>query len=154
MQDAKNTYLWFNKRLSCTQVKRTSNAIWIKLTRMNRNWTGKLTLLFALFPERNRAPSHISKASSEEVIVPYSGKMKAKYSNEDVWMSFLFVNLQVGIAQLHYRLTYSQIFFQRFWVNERFRIATSCSCITCLKNICEILCSCIWWLKSCNLYVK
>ena len=81
---------------------------------MNRNWTGKLTLLFALFPERNRAHSHISKASSEEVIVPYSGKMKAKYSNEDVWMSFLFVNLPVGIAQLHYRLTYSQIVFRDF----------------------------------------
>ena len=26
---------------------------------MNCNWTGKLTLLFALSPERNSAPSHI-----------------------------------------------------------------------------------------------
>ena len=44
----------------------------------------KLTLLLTLFPERNSAPSHIFKASLEEVIVLYSEKMKAKYMNEDV----------------------------------------------------------------------
>ena len=52
LQETKNSNL-FDK--SCTQVNRTSNAIWIKLTLMNRNWTGKLTLVFALFPERNTA---------------------------------------------------------------------------------------------------
>ena len=53
------------------------------------------------------------KASSEEVIVMYSAKMKADYMKEDVWKSF-FGNLQVGILQLHYRLTSSQIIFRDF----------------------------------------
>ena len=37
----------------------------------------------------------------------------AKYMKEDVWKSF-FVNLQVSILQLHYRLTSSQIIFRDF----------------------------------------
>ena len=81
---------------------------------------------------------HAFKASSEEVIVMYSEKIhdggwKAKYMKEDVWVFFrklagwhlatslkgkiherrcmkvFFVNLQAGIPQLHYRLTFSLV---------------------------------------------
>ena len=54
--------------------------------------------------------SHTFKASSEEVIVMHSEKLKAKYTKEDVWKR----NLQAGISQLHYRLTSSQMVFMRF----------------------------------------
>ena len=43
----------------------------------------------------------------------YSKKIKAKCMNEDVWKNF-FVNLQVGISQLHCKLTSLQIIFKDF----------------------------------------
>ena len=52
---------------------------------MNRNWTGKLqvTLLSAyIFWKKLR--SHTLKASSKEVIMMFSEKMKAQYMKEDV----------------------------------------------------------------------
>ena len=58
--------------------------------------------------------SHTFKASLEEVFVMHSEKKKAKYMKEDVWKSFFFVNLQVGILQIHYRLTSLQIVFNYF----------------------------------------
>ena len=66
---------------------------------MNRNWTGKL--LFSSYISWKKLRSHTFKASLEEVIVIYSEKMKAKCMKENVWKSFFFGNLQVGISQLH-----------------------------------------------------
>ena len=45
-------------------------------------------------------------------------------------------------------------YFQRFSVNERLRMATSCSCTKCLKSTCEIVFHCVCWLKFCNWYLK
>ena len=55
----------------------------------NGNWTGKLqaTLAFAYICWKKFC-SHAFKASSEEVIVMRSLKMKSKYMKEDVWDSF------------------------------------------------------------------
>ena len=53
------------------------------------------------------------KKKTEQVIVMYSEKMKEKCMKEDVWKSF-FVNFQVGISQLHKRLTSSQTVFRDF----------------------------------------
>ena len=76
---------------------------------MNRNWPDKLevTLLSAYISRKNLC-SHTFKVSSKEVILIYSKKMKAKYMKEDLWKSFIFVKLQVGISQLHNILTSSQ----------------------------------------------
>ena len=38
--------------------------------------------------------------------------------------------------------------------NKRLRMATSRSCIKCLKSTCEIVFYCICWLKLSNLYMK
>ena len=56
---------------------------------MNPNWTGKLqvTLIFAYISWKKFC-SHTLKASSEEVIVMASWKMKAKHMKEDMWKRF------------------------------------------------------------------
>ena len=77
---------------------------------MNRDGTGKLQAAL-LSAERNCART---LSSSEEVIVMHSEKIKAKYMKEYVCKIFFFVNLQVGLSQLHYRLTSSQIIFRDF----------------------------------------
>ena len=67
-----------------------------------------------------------------------SEKMKAKYMKGDVWKSF-FINLQVNISQLHYKLTSSQIICRYCNIaSERPRKATSRSFIKCLKSTCEM----------------
>ena len=43
----------------------------------------------------------------------HSEKIKAKYMKEDVWKSF-FLNLQAGLSQFHYRLTFIIDSFQGF----------------------------------------
>ena len=56
---------------------------------MNRNWTGKLQVtLLPAYITRNKLCPQIFKASSEEAIVMYSEKMKAKCMKEDVLKSF------------------------------------------------------------------
>ena len=56
---------------------------------MNSNWTGKLqvTLPSTSIP-RKKLYSQTIKASSEEAIVMYSEKIKAKCMKKDVWNSF------------------------------------------------------------------
>ena len=56
---------------------------------MNCNWTGKLQVaLLSAYISWKKLYSHTFKASSEEVIVMHSEKMKVKYMKEDVWKSF------------------------------------------------------------------
>ena len=72
-------------------LKRTlfHNSTWRKLTWMNRNWTGKLQVtLLSTYISRKKLCSQTFKASSEEVILMYSEKMKAKCMKKDVWKSF------------------------------------------------------------------
>ena len=106
LQERKNCNL-FNK--NCTQ-ERASNAIFI----MKRTPPKLQVTPLSAYICWKKLCSHIFKASLEEVIVMHSEKMKAKYVKEDVWKSFFFVNLQVGIPQLHNRLTSSQIVFRYF----------------------------------------
>ena len=61
-----------------------------------------------------------------------------------------FVNLQTDISQLHYRLTFLQIVFRDIKYLLRFyhlQMTTCRSCIKSLKNTCEIVSYCNWWLK-------
>ena len=72
-------------------LKRTlfHNSTWRKLTWMNRNWTGKLQVtLLSTYISRKKLCSQTFKASSEEVILMYSEKMKAKCMKKDVRKSF------------------------------------------------------------------
>ena len=64
----------------------------------NRNWTAKLQVtLLSAYVSWKKFCSETFKASSEEVILMYCEKMKAKYMNfEDVWKIF-FLKLQFGI---------------------------------------------------------
>ena len=60
---------------------------------MNRNWTDKLHVtILSDGISWKKLCSHTFKASSEEVIMMHSEKMKAKYMKEDMWKSF-FRNL-------------------------------------------------------------
>ena len=87
---------------------------------MNSNWTGKLqvTLPSTSIP-RKKLYSQTIKASSEEAIVMYSEKIKAKCMKKDVWKmkkdvwKSFFVNLHVGISWLHNRLAPSE---NAFWI--------------------------------------
>ena len=82
---------------------------------MNRNWTGKLQVtILSAYISWKKLCSHTFKPYLEEVIGVHHEKMKAKYMKEDVWKSFYFVNLEAGILQLHYKLTYSEIFCRDF----------------------------------------
>ena len=72
-------------------LKRTlfHNSTWRKLTWMNRNWTGKLHVtLLSTYISRKKLCSQTFKASSEEVILIYSEKMKAKFMKKNVWKSY------------------------------------------------------------------
>ena len=95
MQETKNSDL-FHK--NCTQKNsKCHNSTWRKLTRINRNWAGKLLVtLLAAYIFWKKLCSQTFKDSSEEVFRENIGKMDERV---------FFVNLQVGISQLHYRLT-------------------------------------------------
>ena len=80
--------------LTKTVLKKTSNVIFSMK---------KVNIIFLLY----------LKAFLEEVIVMHTQKMRAKYMKEDVWKSF-FVNLHVGISQLHYRLASKQYIIRDF----------------------------------------
>ena len=87
----RRTPIYLIKTVPKRNIKRTlfHNSIWRKLTWMHRNWTGKLQVtLLSAHISRKKLCSQTFKASSEEVIVMYSEKMKAKYMKEDVWRSF------------------------------------------------------------------
>ena len=107
--------------LMYTRLYKQSYSRWRKLTQMNRHWTGKLqvTLLFSyIFWEK--LCSHTFKASSKEVMVMTSEKMKAKYIKEDVWKRFFY--LPAGISQLLYELTFSQKIFRDFKGMKTFKL--------------------------------
>ena len=56
---------------------------------MNSYWTGKLQVtLPSTYIPRKKLYSQTIKASSEEAIVMYSEKIKAKCTKKDVWKSF------------------------------------------------------------------
>ena len=75
---------------------------------MNSYWTGKLQVtLPSTYIPRKKLYSQTIKASSEEAIVMYSEKIKAKCMKKDVWKSF-YNNLHVGIPQLRNRLAPSE----------------------------------------------
>ena len=57
---------------------------------------------------------------------------------ENVLESFL-VNLQIGITQLHYELTSSQIIFRYFLVNKGLGMVTSYSYIKCWESTLEVI---------------
>ena len=109
----KSTYQNTEQKKGCS-YKKTSNAIWRKLTSMNRNWTGKLQVtLLSAYISWKKLCSNTFKTPPEGVIRTYSEKMKAKYMRYmNAWV--FCINLQVGISQLHYRLTSSQIIFWDF----------------------------------------
>ena len=111
--EMKNSKFFFDK--NCTQENiKCHNWTWRKLTWMNCNWTGKLQVtLLSAYISRKKLCSLTLKAPSEEVILTYSAKMKAKYIKEDVWKSF-FIQLQVNISQLHNRLTSPQTDYSNF----------------------------------------
>ena len=50
---------------------------------------------------------------------------EGNYMKQDVWKSFFIINLQVGISQLHYGWTSSQIVFRDFKQNECLWMALS-----------------------------
>ena len=84
----RRTPIYLIKTVLKRNLKRTlfHNSTWRKLTWINRNWTGKLQgILLSAYISRRKLYSQTFKASSEEVIVMYSEKMKAKCMKEDVW---------------------------------------------------------------------
>ena len=87
---------------NCTQNKpqenvKCHNSTWRKLTWMNRNWTGKLqVILLSAYISRKNLCSQTFKASSEEVIVMYSEKMKVNCMKEDVWKSFFSLTCRLA----------------------------------------------------------
>ena len=87
----RRTPIYLIKTVLKRNLKRTlfHNSTWRKLTWMNRNWTGKLQVtLLSTFMSRKKLCSQTFKANSEEVILMYSEKMKAKCKKKDVWRSF------------------------------------------------------------------
>ena len=141
LQKTKNSNI-FDK--NCTQENVTchiqhEDLDWLKLTWMNRNWTGKLQVKL-LSSERNCAHT-LSKPfpKTQSWCIPRKWRQNTwKW----IWKRVFLVNLQTGILQLHYRLTFSQIIFRDFKYLLRFyllRMATCRSCIKCLKNTCEIV---------------
>ena len=79
---------------------------------MNRNWTGKLqvTLLFYFLKEILFAhfQSLLGRSNPGSFL-----ENEGKYIKEDMWKSF-FLNLQVGISQLFFKLTSSQVVVKDF----------------------------------------
>ena len=72
---------------------------------------------------------------------------------EDVWKSF-FRKLTGWHLATSLQINFFTDNFQKFQWNELLRMATSRSCIKCLKSTCEIVFYTILWLKFCNVYVK
>ena len=71
-------------------------------------WTGKLQVtLHSVYISRKKLCSQTFKALLEEIIVKYSEKKKGKCMKE-------VCERQVGISQLHNRLTSSQTVFRDF----------------------------------------
>ena len=87
----RRTPIYLIKTVLKRTLKRTlfHNSIRRKLTWVNRNWTGKLQVtVLSTYISRKKFCSQTFKASSEEGILMYSEKMKAKYMKKDVWKSF------------------------------------------------------------------
>ena len=87
----RRTPIYLIKTVLKRNLKRTlfHNSTWRKLTWMNLNWTGKLQVtLFSTYIFGKKLCSQTFKASSEEVILMYSEKMKVKCMKKDVWKSF------------------------------------------------------------------
>ena len=71
-------------------------------------WTGKVQVtLLSVYISRKKLCSQTFKALLEEIIVKYSEKKKGKGMKE-------VCERQVGISQLHNRLTSSQTVFRDF----------------------------------------
>ena len=98
----RRTPIYLIKTVLKRKLKRTlfHNSTWRKLTWMNLNWTGELqvTLVFSVYISRKTLSSQTFKASSEEVIVRYSEKIKAKCMNTSSCERVFFVILQIGTS--------------------------------------------------------
>ena len=93
----RRTPIYLIKTVLNRNLKRTlfHNSTWRKLTSMNRNWTGTLQVtLLSTYISRKKLCAQTFKASSEEVILMYSEKMKSKSMKKDV-------NLQLAPASGH-----------------------------------------------------
>ena len=87
----RRTPIYLIKTVLKRNLKRTlfHNSTWRKLTWMNRNWTGKLQVtLLSTCISRKKLCSQTFRASSEEVILMYSEKMKSKCMKKSAWKSF------------------------------------------------------------------
>ena len=87
----RRTSIYLIKTVLNRNLQRTlfHNSTWRKLTWMNRNWTGKLQVtIFSTYIFRKKLCSQTLKASSEEVILMYCEKIKAKCVKKDVWKNF------------------------------------------------------------------
>ena len=87
----RRTPIYLIKTVLKRNLKRTlfHNSTWRKLTWMNRKWAGKLQVtLLSTYIFGKKLCSQTFKTSSEEVILMYSEKMKAKCMKKDVWKSF------------------------------------------------------------------
>ena len=88
LEESKNSNLLIYWQKPYSKQRQMSYSTWRKLTKMNRNWAGKLQVILLFgYITRKKLCSQTFKASSEEVIVMRSEKMKEKYMKEDVWKS-------------------------------------------------------------------
>ena len=68
----------------------------------------------------NKVCPHNFKASSEEVIMMLSEKIKTKYMREDVWKN-VFHKITGWLLATSLQINFVKYDFQRFWLDSTFR---------------------------------